>query len=103
MKHQPTRLIKTTTQRHSRNKLTINAHPIDFIVISAHGMAARKGLPYQRIATILMQDIFLDEPVANGKTGELDIIRNTQLFKQTVAVGAGCFRAKTKLRRYLLV
>ena len=50
-----------------------------------------------------MNNVFLDEPVAYGKAGELDVIPNTQLLKQTVAISAGCFRAETEIYGYFLV
>ena len=65
------------------------------------GMVARNG--YHSKGQVLVNDVFLDEPVAYGKAGELDVILNTQLLKQTVAISAGCFRAKTEIYGYFLV
>ena len=106
MKHQPTRFTGTTAHCYTRNWLTINSYHIYFIVICCRYPDRSLHLAWQPekdchtsgLQLTLVQDIFLDEPVANGKTGELYIIRNTQFLKQTVAVGAGCFRAKTELR-----
>ena len=52
---------------------------------------------------VLVNNIFLDEPVAYGKAGKLDVILNTQLFKQAVAISAGCFRAETEIYGDILV